>query len=336
MKDNYISQGIKYISSKRGAEISGYTSDYIGQLCRAGKLTCQMVGRTWFVGEESLVSHKENVAREEEGRNRIGNIYAGKRERVALVEDPTVTTIRQAQQERLASMPVYANIIPVFQPVNYEVDARPLLPVIGKTEVTPSAVSTAIPRDDHAITLVQTRAGFLERFNTRIDQVALPSSVTSAVAHKIVSGLVLGMLFVGLLLNYFSLADRTSRYVSARPVTANAYEAFAAVLSLIAGQYDHLASLFAQGRPLTVNAPSGDVQIPAFPEGVVVAPSNGQTADAAQAQKLAATFSDQVNVNPDKSGTAGVITPVFRKGAGDNFLYVLVPVKEKKTNEASN
>ncbi len=42
------------------------------------------------------------------------------------------------------------------------------------------------------------------------------------------------------------------------------------------------------------------------------------------------SFSDEVAVRPDQSGTSGVITPVFRKNSGEDFLYVLVPLKEQK------
>ena len=51
-------KGKKFISAKRAAEISGYASDYIGQLSRMGKIEARMVGRTWFVSEESLKNHK--------------------------------------------------------------------------------------------------------------------------------------------------------------------------------------------------------------------------------------------------------------------------------------
>lgn len=35
-----------------------YTTDYIGQLCRAGKVESKLIGRAWFVSEDSLLSHK--------------------------------------------------------------------------------------------------------------------------------------------------------------------------------------------------------------------------------------------------------------------------------------
>ncbi len=50
-------EGKKYISSKRAAKISGYTKDYIGQLCRADALPAKMVGRSWYIEEGSLKEH---------------------------------------------------------------------------------------------------------------------------------------------------------------------------------------------------------------------------------------------------------------------------------------
>ena len=78
MKDSFISQGKKYISAKRASEISDYSSDYIGQLCRAQKLDCQVVGRVWFVVEESLLTHKAHVLQNESYRNRHDNLTGGR------------------------------------------------------------------------------------------------------------------------------------------------------------------------------------------------------------------------------------------------------------------
>ena len=36
--------GKKYISSKRAAELYGYASDYVTQLCRDGKISAERVG----------------------------------------------------------------------------------------------------------------------------------------------------------------------------------------------------------------------------------------------------------------------------------------------------
>jgi len=58
MESSLIIKGKKFISSRRGAELTGYTMDYIGQLCRAGKLDSQMIGRVRFVEEGSLLRHQ--------------------------------------------------------------------------------------------------------------------------------------------------------------------------------------------------------------------------------------------------------------------------------------
>ncbi len=60
-KDQIIIDGKIYISARRGAEIAGYSADYVGQLCRAGKIECAMIGRSWYVGEESILKHQEEA-----------------------------------------------------------------------------------------------------------------------------------------------------------------------------------------------------------------------------------------------------------------------------------
>ena len=58
MSESLIIEGKKYLSARRAAEIAAYSKDYVGQLCRSGKLACRMVGRFWYVDEESLQKHQ--------------------------------------------------------------------------------------------------------------------------------------------------------------------------------------------------------------------------------------------------------------------------------------
>ncbi len=51
--------GKSFVKASRLAKEFGYTSDYIGQLCRADKVDAQLVGRSWYVDRESLQSHKD-------------------------------------------------------------------------------------------------------------------------------------------------------------------------------------------------------------------------------------------------------------------------------------
>jgi hypothetical protein len=47
-----------YVSSKRAAKITGYAKDYVGQLCREGKVEARLVGRNWYVLESSIREHR--------------------------------------------------------------------------------------------------------------------------------------------------------------------------------------------------------------------------------------------------------------------------------------
>ena len=48
----------KYISSKQAARITGYAKDYIGQLCREGRVPARLVGRSWYVLETAIKDHR--------------------------------------------------------------------------------------------------------------------------------------------------------------------------------------------------------------------------------------------------------------------------------------
>src|SRR3989344_6246442 len=58
-------EGKKYISSKLAAQLTGYASDYIGQLCRDGKVLSKMVGRSWYVSVESILDPQQSYSAEQ-------------------------------------------------------------------------------------------------------------------------------------------------------------------------------------------------------------------------------------------------------------------------------
>ena len=65
-EDEVYFLGKKFISLKRASHISGYAKDYIGQLCRGGKIKAERVGRDWFVEVDSLITHKKLMSRKAE------------------------------------------------------------------------------------------------------------------------------------------------------------------------------------------------------------------------------------------------------------------------------
>ncbi len=48
----------KYVSSKQAAKVTGYAKDYIGQLCREGRVPARLIGRSWYVLESAIHDHR--------------------------------------------------------------------------------------------------------------------------------------------------------------------------------------------------------------------------------------------------------------------------------------
>ena len=62
-------------------------------------------------------------------------------------------------------------------------------------------------------------------------------------------------------------------------------------------------------------------------QGVVVVPIDENTNKDATVAKIKDAFSDEISVKPSADNASGVITPVFKKTKGNDYIYVLVPIK---------
>ncbi len=56
--DEILIEEKKYVSSKQAAKITGYAKDYVGQLCREGRVPARLVGRSWYVLESAIQDHR--------------------------------------------------------------------------------------------------------------------------------------------------------------------------------------------------------------------------------------------------------------------------------------
>lgn len=56
--DEILIEDKRYVSSKRAAKVTGYAKDYIGQLCREGRVPARLVGRSWYVLEAAIHDHR--------------------------------------------------------------------------------------------------------------------------------------------------------------------------------------------------------------------------------------------------------------------------------------
>lgn len=117
MNSDLYFDGKQYISSSRAAKISGYVNDYIGQLCRDGKLECRMVGRSWYVSFESLISHKNANGGNAKSRAKKSGVYTP----VSYVEESQIEeTLPVEQTYKGVSIktfkPDYLNLAEVVTP----------------------------------------------------------------------------------------------------------------------------------------------------------------------------------------------------------------------------
>ena len=322
MKDIFIFEGKKYISAKRASEISDYSGDYVGQLCRAGKLDCRMVGRSWFVTEESMRGHHENVKVEKEA--------------TATVTEPVPLSTEKSLSAGLKDFKgkKYISARRASEISEYSADYIGQLCRAEKLDCRMVGRSWFVTEESiwrHQESIVEEEAGRdrIQNINggKHADRTIRAAAVTPDRAAAT------------------AVADTESAGSS----SDNAWLVRSIILRrvLLAGVLTCLIVVGVVGGAYFLNRPSGvatsqvatsqvavesrdktNSATPVAGQGVAIAPSSGtQSGDEETKQNIQATFSDQVNINPDLSGTAGVITPVFKEAKGKGFIYVMVPVK---------
>jgi len=130
--DEVILDNKKYIKASTIAKHLGYTSDYVGQLCRSGKVDAQLVGRSWFVAEDSLREHKHGTKRSNVAKSKAA-----------------VKNYQHIQRED--ATPASRASIHHLEVQHYEADDNDLFPQVRKATIvlakTPDRVSvaTAVP-----------------------------------------------------------------------------------------------------------------------------------------------------------------------------------------------
>lgn len=312
MNGDLYFDGKKYISSSRAAKISGYVNDYIGQLCRDGKLDARMVGRSWYVGLESLIQHKNS--------NLVGTRSRGPKDIKSLVAEAAkveVDTTLKIEQEALSN--VVSLSLPTEHAVEIRVSKAPLISYPAFTSPVISEVEKVVP-------VKKAKVGF-------------SFSVRAGAAMVGILFAILGFRF-GLSLSPAAEAQYAVVWNSvSSSLPASVLGGFGdGVRTKAVAFYNSLRS-WISGDKQTVFVMSDAVPtvnnqvVPTAAEastpkqGMVVVPVNENTDKAAVIAKVKNTFSDEVTVNPtDGDSESGVITPVFKKSKGDDYLYVLVPI----------
>lgn len=97
-------KGENYVKASVLAKKFGYTSDYVGQLCRSGQVKATLLGRSWYVNEESLLRHR---------KGRYRSSLAKTKESVRKTAEERVQTARPLHARRLIRyIPDEAELLP--------------------------------------------------------------------------------------------------------------------------------------------------------------------------------------------------------------------------------
>ena len=120
--------GKQYVKASKAARDAGYTSDYVGQLCRSGAVPAHLVGRSWYVDTDYLSKHRVDKKRSSriKAREQIRKALDERRLEVGIVEKHNVSDgIR--------------HITPTQ--VSYTDDVGTLIPEVRKLEVSEAPVA---------------------------------------------------------------------------------------------------------------------------------------------------------------------------------------------------
>lgn len=152
----------KYLSTKRAAKVTGYAKDYVGQLCREGRVPARLVGRSWYVLETAIREHRFGLT--EPG---VPSVSIPRRtltsEVVSSSNVPEKSTL-QATWQPPRYFPDSGNDIPRLYPIQGAElnESRPLL-----LEKSTEEQSVAIPTDN-------INQAWREWFADRAENIELP------------------------------------------------------------------------------------------------------------------------------------------------------------------
>ncbi len=131
MKDVVTINEREFISVRRASEMTKYSKDYIGQLCREGKVAARMLGRTWFIDSASLINHQKST----------DTFYTGRRQRVESGENITDSvsieqgSVARSEPVSRATDDIQASTDTSGSSYIYAKDDRELLPSLSKSKV---------------------------------------------------------------------------------------------------------------------------------------------------------------------------------------------------------
>jgi hypothetical protein len=128
--ESILIDGREYISTKRATELTKYSKDYVGQLCRSKKVLARRVGRNWYADK---LSHKDDALVTDIIKTKK-DISSNKRD-ILKTKDETEKFESKTYTQKKANNGT--------NNIRYESDDSPLLPTLSKkTDIMREEIET--------------------------------------------------------------------------------------------------------------------------------------------------------------------------------------------------
>lgn len=296
MQTEFIFDGKKYISAKSASLLTGYTSDYIGQLCRASKIDSRRVGRIWFVAEGAILNYEKNV-RSHEGAPEIVSekqkqTLTSAHAHPAYSSKPVETSSKVS--EFFAPRGITLSV-PKISPAGLMIIAGVFTAILLAIVVTPDQFSSSSISKTSKIESVRNSQIEL----SKVEVTRTPSGMAASIDPSTQTGLVANIVMpiVGLV-NRIALIE------------------YAVLTSMVGGD------------PFCDSSNDYCMSGGSYKGLVVVSSTGNESSDTRVKTTVQDNFSDEVKIWSDEQGVSGVIEPVFKKETKDKYMYVVVPVKK--------
>ena len=338
MGNELLFEGKKYISASRASKIIGYNSDYIGQLCRKNSLDCRMVGRTWFVSEESLKNHKATASVTPRGRIPIYKKSGGLGEGPATElgnapHHPEATGTTGSARPEFAFHSANFNWTDFANRRGDKLRVRKFIDKVclGVAIVVLLVAASADLFSPQSLVNLDTMAF---RADENLGVGGILAVKILAVKNEIVTALTTAGFSrhgMGDSLSYSANVFESLGVSLGQKASDAIRDATHGVSRGLVYVNDFLDGAATEVRLVVSNIGllEGIFDKPKERMGVAVLPSAEDVSVNEQVkQYVIGSFSDETEIIPDESGNSGLIRPVFKERNDQEYLYVVVPVKE--------
>jgi len=353
-----------YISLQEATQHCGYSQEYLSLRARQGKLKAIKFGRNWVTKKEWL---EEYLGQTEEYKNNLNN----KKVVFATVPPPANLPIeRPAPLTRFGFIMALAFVLAVT--VTFH-GRESFYPVRDSIVTFATDISTKISNgvqnafQDATPLVVDFSENFdrglamtMEEINLQISesvyQMASASQATTGVVQEYFQWL--GRQYINannfveqklsivngfdlLVPNYVKANDSLEKNLSEdindlvqgyNLLVSNVKKEIYSLARSVESAYQFVIRPWREAPEISVVE---KIVRPQPEEGAIVVPyPKEKTAEVKG--KLETAFSDKVEIKPDESGRAGIIKPLIKEAAAQEYLYLIVPVNETQINTDGN